>query len=146
MSWDDLSSELAEMFDDYAWRVDDMQSALEWFVSERKATERERQRQPHVANIKRKWRRANPERSLGYVERYRAKNQDKVRTWQKLAKQRAKERDPEKYRAQRRAQEKRYRERNAERLRALDRERKRVLRARKKAANDNQQAAKGRAA
>lgn len=76
MSWEQLDLEISEMFDEYAWRADDITMALEIRAARMEAGrsdyEKTPERRASVRAASRQWKANNRERALGYLKQYRS--------------------------------------------------------------------------
>jgi hypothetical protein len=141
LSWDQLDLEIAEMFDEYTWRRDDYQEALEQRRSWEAARRAEQRSDPLYLARKRKQQaryRDNPVRRRQAVEacaRWRKENPDKARAKiirdTKSRRQRAKT-DPV-LRGKLNAYRNRYTERNREHMREVWKRNAKAYRERKRA-------------
>jgi hypothetical protein len=123
VSWDELDLELAEMFDEYTWRADDVQESLDqwgqWHaarIREKAASPQNRARQREYR--KSEWRRA-VERSASRT--WRKSNEQRVREYELSESRRlAVSKNSKEWKSANRArvleQQRRYREKNAARL------------------------------
>ena len=145
MSWDQLEIELAEMFDEYSWRADDLQRALEIRQSQ----------QNYVSAVRSQWQQSKIYQALKRESRrrYLAKH----KPWRKperreyMRKYRAEKRSSGEVRAAEAARARRWREKNKQRWseymrewRAANRDRENERQRRARAANREQVNAKQR--
>lgn len=140
MTWHQgIGAEIADMFTAYAWRVDDMQRAIEEHVARVSADRRARD----AARAK------DPKRRkmfVAAVQRWRESNRDQARRLSREQSKRTRARakvDPEfgaKYRARISKYKKRRHEREPEKVRALWRERQQRYRDKKRQQAAQQQA------
>ena len=88
-NWEQLELELAKMFDEYTWRRDDYDRAIERHVAADRAARAEYESQParkrQVREAAKKWRERNKEHYLALqranTKRWRAKNAEKNRKY-----------------------------------------------------------------
>jgi hypothetical protein len=145
VSWEDLSRELGEMFDEYSWRADAMERAIEEWGTWRTERANERLQCPVDKDRRNKYqrayraarphvRKAAVERTKKWREENRQRMRDQSREHNKKQRERAKT-DPvyrEKYLAMKRRAWRKQRDKNVEHYRALNREAAKRRRARKK--------------